>query len=206
MKVLVIDDQPEALKQIEKALVSAEGPDGRPYAVVAMADHHAASKRLETEHFDVVITDMVMGTEEDEGLEVLRELAGKSPITIVLTAYPSIPNSVEAMRAGAWDYLEKVPADGGDAYENLLRSLRQAYEYRRANPEAGWSNPDSTWVRQQFAELVREFAGEMVAVVDRQVVDHDKSYRTLLDRVREKYPLARPTIVSLPDTSVEAVE
>lgn len=206
MKVLVIDDEPEALKQIEKALASAEGSDGRPYEVAGLTDHREALKRLEGEHFDVVITDMVMGTEEEEGLSILRELTDRSPITIVLTAYPSVPKSVASIRAGAWDYLEKVPADGSDPYENLLASLAKAYEDRRAHPEAGRVNPDSTWVRQHMDELVRQYAGEVVAVLDRHVVDHDKSYATLMERVKGRYPIARPTIVSLPDTTIEAIE
>ena len=99
MRVLAIDDQAEALKQIEKAISAAKGPDNKQYEVVALADHNNAIKRLSAKHkrFDVVITDMVMGTEEGEGLEILRQLVGKSPITIVLTAYPSIPNCVAAM-------------------------------------------------------------------------------------------------------------
>ena len=42
MKVLAIDDQPEALKQINKAIAGANGPDGRPYKVTALIDHQEA--------------------------------------------------------------------------------------------------------------------------------------------------------------------
>ena len=206
MKVLAIDDEPEALKQIQKAVAGAPGPDGRPYDVVALADHAEALRRLDAERFDVVITDMVMGTEEAEGLAVLKQLADKSPITIVLTAYPSIPNCVASMRAGAWDYLEKVPADGSDPYENLLASLRRACEARQAHPEAGRSNPDAKWVQDNLPALTKKYPGQVVAVLDQTVVDHDKTYGALLRRLKEKYPVAYPTIVSLPDTTVEAIE
>ena len=206
MKVLVIDDQPEALKQIENAISDAKGPDEQPYEIVALTDHKEALGRLEKERFDVVITDMVMGTEEQEGLAILQELADKSPVTIVLTAYPSIPNCVAAMRAGAWDYLEKVPGDGSDPYENLLRSLQEAYRERLEHPEARRSNPDSKWVQQNLGELMGQHAGEVIAVLDQKVVDHDKDYGRLLERIKGMYPVARPTIVSLPDTKVEAIE
>jgi len=184
MKVLAIDDQPEVLKQIERALAAAEGPNGHPYEVVGMTDHEEALERLDAEHFDVVIADMVMGAQEDEGLTVLRKLTDRSPITIVLTAYP----------------------DESDPYEKLLASLHGACQFRLEHPEAGRSNPDSTWVRQHLDELVRDHGGEVVAVLDRQVVDHDKSYGALMERMKEKFPLARPTIVSIPDMSIEAVE
>ena len=206
MKVLAIDDQPEALKQIEKAISNAQGPDGRPYEVLALTDHLEAPKRLDRERFDVVITDMVMGTEEEEGLAILRQLTDKSPITIVLTAYPSFRNCVASMRAGAWDYLEKVPADGSDPYENLLKSLQDACQTRLAHPHACRSSQDAKWVGAHLGELTKQFAGEVVAVLDQRVVDHDKSYGKLVERIKKKYPVAPPTIVSLPDTTVEAIE
>ncbi|MHC4481430.1 MAG: response regulator, partial [Planctomycetota bacterium] len=106
MKVLVIDDEPEVLKQIERVIASAKDPEGAPFEVTAEADHRAALRRLDEGRFDIVVTDMYMGPDDNEGLTILRQLTDKSPITIVLTAYPSIPNCVESMRAGAWDYLE----------------------------------------------------------------------------------------------------
>ena len=205
MKVLAIDDQDEALKQIEKAVTSSEAPDGKPYEVAAVRDHKQALARLDAERFDVVITDMVMGTEEDEGMAVLRKLTGLSPITIVLTAFPSIPNSVEAMRAGAWDYLEKMPVNGSDPYENLLASLGEACRVRLANPEAGRAKADLAWVQQHMDELLTDHPGEVVAVLDRRVVGHDPSYGALEGRMKEQYPVARPMIVSIPDMAVETV-
>ena len=206
MKVLVIDDQPEALKQIERAIASAEGPDGSPFEVVAMSDYEEALSRLDTERFDVVVTDMVMGPSEDEGLSVLRTLAGMSPVTIVLTAYPSIPNSVAATRAGAWDYIEKMPADGSDPYERLISSMQEAHRFRVEHPEAGRINPDSAWMQEHLGELLKEHGGELVAILDGKVVDHDKNYGPLVDRVKARFPMAHPTIVSIPDPTVEAFE
>lgn len=205
MKVLALDDQPEVLKQIEKAVAAANGPDGRPYEVTGLADHCEAAKRLDTEHFDIVIVDMVMGPDETEGLAILEKLTHKSPITIVLTAYPSIPNCVASLRAGAWDYLEKVPADGSDPYENLLSSLRRACEFRLAHPEAGRSDPESAFLREHLGDLMNEYGGQLVAILDGKVVDHDDSYGALVDRLKQQYPVARPTVVSIPDPKVEAI-
>jgi len=206
MNVLAIDDQSEALKQIEKAVSAAKGPDGKPYDVTALTDHAEAIERLADERFDVVITDMVMGSGEAEGMEVLRTLIGKSPITIVLTAYPSIPNCVEAMRAGAWDYLEKVPADGSDAYENLLNSLEAACRKRMEQPETGRPSRDAKWVHEHLGELTRDYGGKVIAVLDQKVVDHDASYGELQKRVKQRFPVAQPTLVSIPDTEIEAIE
>ena len=205
MRVLVIDDQPEALKQIEKAIASAKDTRGEPFEVVTEADHKAALRLLDKERFEVVVTDMYMGPDEDEGLTILHELTDKSPITIVLTAYPSIPNCVMSMRAGAWDYLEKVPQDGSDAYDNLLRSIREACRYRLEHPEAARSTADTRWVHENIGQLMEEYPGEVVAVLNQGVVDHDQSFDELSKRVRESFPLARPTMISIPDTRVDTV-
>ncbi len=103
MRVLAIDDQPEVLKQIQKAVASAAGPDGKPFEVVGVTDRQEALRRLDAEYFDIVVVDMVLGLNRQGGLAILRHLTGKSPITIVLTAYPSVPNCVASLRAGAWD-------------------------------------------------------------------------------------------------------
>ncbi|MBM4046429.1 MAG: response regulator [Planctomycetes bacterium] len=206
MKVLAIDDQPEVLKEIEKAVASTRGPDGKLYDVVSLTSHVEALKRLKKERFDVVIADMVMGPKEDEGLAILRKLTEGSAITIVLTQHASIPNCVAAMQAGAWDYIEKAPAGTSDPYENLLESIQKACSVRLANPEAGRSNADARWVHEHLAKLTQQYAGEVVAVLDQRVVDHDKIYARLLKRLKDKFPVARPAIVSLPEPKVEAIE
>lgn len=57
--------------------------------------------------YDVVITDLRMG--EDDGIEVLRGIKEAQPMTevIVMTAYGTIESAVEAMRVGAFDYIQK---------------------------------------------------------------------------------------------------
>lgn len=205
MRILAIDDQPEALKQIRKALAGATGPDAKLFEVVGLTDHQEALKRLDAEYFDIVVVDMVMGPDEEEGLAVLRRLTDKSPITIVLTAYPSVPNCVASLRAGAWDYLEKQPDDGSDPYENLLRSVKAACEYRLAHPEAGRTNPDSIWIQDHLGELLKDYPGKIVAVLDGKVVDSAATYGELEQRVNAKYPVGRATLISLPDTTVETV-
>jgi DNA-binding NtrC family response regulator len=206
MRILAIDDEPEALKQIQKAVASAAGPDGKPFEVVGVTDHQEALRRIEAEYFDIVVVDMVLGPDHEEGLAVLRQLTDKSPITIVLTAYPSVPNCVASLRAGAWDYLEKQPDDGSDPYENLLKSMNAACEYRLAHPEAGRTNPDSIWVRDNLGVLLKDYAGKIVAVIDRKVVGSGETYGELADRVKQEHPVARATFVSLPDTTAETVE
>jgi DNA-binding NtrC family response regulator len=203
MEVMVIDDQPEVLKQICSVVATASGPDGKPYNVIGLTDHREALRRLENEHFDAVIVDMFMEGGEEDGLEILRTLTGKSPITIVLTAFGSISNCVASMRAGAWDYLQKQEKR---AYDRLLESLKKACEERLAHPSAGRANPDSQWAHEHMEELMRDHPGELVAILDRKVVDSDTSYGGLEHRLKARFPVAEPMIVSIPDTTVDTIE
>jgi DNA-binding NtrC family response regulator len=201
MRVLVVDDDKELAESLAGGLSSEEGPDGRQYEVSTCRAATQAIDLLNREYFDAVITDMRLP--DGEGLDIVRTLAGKSTTTIVLTAWPTYENCVAAMRAGAWDYVSKLEED---ALHRVLDSLREAYRYRAAHPDAGRVDPDAKWVHEHLGELMDSYAGELVAVRHGKILDHDKTYGTLVERVREKHPIAQPMIVSIPDMKVEAVE
>jgi DNA-binding NtrC family response regulator len=201
MKVLVVDDQQEDLKQIVRCLESERGLDGKPYEVVALADPDEASDLLGQQSFDAVIVDMLMTTPE-RGLDILRKLVGKSPISIVLTAHALFPNCVQAMRLGAWDYIDKL---SGDPFDALLRSLRDACQYRVDHPDGGRSNPESPWVQENLQTLLEQYEGEVVAILDRRVVDHDKDLDVLRQRVMAIYPYAYVTYCALPSKLRETI-
>ena len=205
MKILVIDDKAEVLKQIESALVSAKGPDGGPYAISTAPDPQDGARLLEQERFDVVVVDMHMGPDGDEGLAILRQLVDKSLATIVLTGYANIPNCVDSMQAGAWDYLEKVPENGSDAYENLLASIHEVWRHRQENPEAARAKGDTAWIHAHMSDLLRDHPGEVVAVLDQKVVGHDKSFDALSKQMKKEFTLGRPTMISIPDTRGETI-
>jgi len=101
---------------LERAL----GDEG--YLTVADADAPRALARLEAgERFDLVLTDLKLPG--GSGLDVVRAArsAGPAMPVVVLTGFGSVPVAVEAMKAGAADFLEK-PVDL-DALFALVRSL-----------------------------------------------------------------------------------
>jgi two-component system response regulator PilR (NtrC family) len=103
-QVLVVDDEPD-LRTLYELTLLREG-----YRVEAAGTLQEAWHLLEQRRFDAVITDMRLP--DGLGLELLqRMLAQQRPERcIVMTAYGSAENAVEALKAGAFDYLTK-PVD-----------------------------------------------------------------------------------------------
>ncbi len=102
--LLVIDDEPDLLTLYELTLLR-EG-----YELETAGTVEAALERLQAREFSAVITDMKLP--DGSGLDVLNwlERAGRPEKTLVITAFGSPENAVEALKAGAYDYLTK-PVD-----------------------------------------------------------------------------------------------
>ena len=103
-QVLVVDDEPD-LRTLYELTLLREG-----YRVDAAGSLAEAWAQLQAKKFDAVITDMRLP--DGQGLDLLhRMLAGqRTERCIVMTAYGSAENAVEALKAGAFDYLTK-PVD-----------------------------------------------------------------------------------------------
>ncbi len=100
-EILVVDDEPQMLIAIKETL----GRNG--YSIITAASGMEAMRRLKEKYYQLVITDMRMP--EVSGLDLLRKIKNLTPQTpvILLTAYGTVQNAVEAMRDGAFDYLLK---------------------------------------------------------------------------------------------------
>jgi len=99
--ILVVDDEKDICMAL-KILLTKEG-----YNVAEAYNGEQAIERIKKENFDVVLTDIKMG--KMDGFEVLKESQKISPETsvIMMTAFASVGSAVEAMRAGATDYITK---------------------------------------------------------------------------------------------------
>jgi len=102
--ILVVDDEPD-LRTLYELTLLREG-----YRVEAASTLAEALQMLEQRRFDAVITDMRLP--DGLGLELLQRLAAQQrpERCVVMTAYGSTDNAVEALKAGAFDYLTK-PVD-----------------------------------------------------------------------------------------------
>ncbi|MEU5148853.1 MULTISPECIES: response regulator [Streptomyces] len=122
-RVLVVDDEP----QIVRALVI--NLKARKYEVDAATDGAGALELAAARHPDVVVLDL--GLPDMDGVEVIKGLRGWTRVPIlVLSARHSSDEKVEALDAGADDYVTKP-----FGMDELLARLRAAV--RRAEPAAG---------------------------------------------------------------------
>lgn len=99
--ILLVEDLQNPRKALS-ILLKNEG-----YTVDEAQDGQKALDKLKNQFFDLVITDLKM--EPVDGMQVLKEVKNRYPTTevIVITAYGTIENGVEAMKLGAYDYITK---------------------------------------------------------------------------------------------------
>jgi DNA-binding NtrC family response regulator len=124
-RILVVDDD-ESLRRITQIQLEEDG-----YEVLAAGDGAHALKAVEEAAPAVVITDLKMPGMS--GIELLRRLRAETPDTsvIVITAFGTVQTAVEAMKAGAYDYITK-PID----YDELVLVVKRALEHRSVLEEA----------------------------------------------------------------------
>jgi two-component system, NtrC family, response regulator PilR len=115
--ILVVDDE-KGQREILTAILHREG-----YRVVDVPGGREALQGLKGEEFDLILTDLKM--QGMSGLELLETVLAEDPnqCIVIMTAHGTIDSAVEAMRKGAFDYLEK-PLDR----EDLLLTLQRAFE------------------------------------------------------------------------------
>lgn len=116
-KILIIDDE-EKLRTLLARIISLEG-----YEVLQAADTKAAVKKLEQQDIDVVLCDVKLP--DGNGVEFSKEIKTRYPLIeiILLTAYGNIPDGVQAIKNGAFDYITK-----GDDNNKIIPLLYRAVE------------------------------------------------------------------------------
>jgi two-component system, NtrC family, response regulator AtoC len=146
-RILVADDEPGIREFIEDSL-ALDGHD-----VVAVADGRAAARRLGEQGFELLITDLNMP--EMGGMELLRSVRAEQPEVevIVLTAHGTVDTAVEAMKLGAFEFLQK-PIGSPDE----LRLLAARALERRAlrDREAGAARDDEREPPLTYGDPVME--------------------------------------------------
>lgn len=116
--ILVVDDE-KGQREILQAILAREG-----YRVVTVPGGKEAMARLNEAEFDLLLTDLKM--QGMSGMELMEQAlaANQRQCVVIMTAHGTVDSAVEAMKKGAFDYLEK-PIER----EDLLLTLQRAFEH-----------------------------------------------------------------------------
>ncbi len=123
-KILIVDDE-ASHRMMLKAHLDEEG-----YEVIEAPDGQAAVDLVSRQFFDLILMDMRMPVMD--GMEALQRIKKITPVipVIMMTAFGSIDSAVEALKAGADDYLTK-PLD----MDELLLKVKKVLHYRHLEKE-----------------------------------------------------------------------
>ena len=112
-RILVADDEPGLREFITDSLELDD------HTVVAAKDGREAARLLDERGFDLVLTDLKMPGLD--GMAILRKVRAEQPEVevIMMTAHGTVDNAVEAMKLGAFEYLQK-PISGPDELRLLV--------------------------------------------------------------------------------------
>src|SRR4029079_2306641 len=124
--VLIVDD----LVSIHEMLEAVIQPTG--IATTFATDGEKALVRYKADKFDLVLADIDM--KPMDGITLLKQLKVYDPnaVVIIMTAYASTESAVQALKFGAFDYLQKP-----FRVDELIATLRRGIEFRKFQSERG---------------------------------------------------------------------
>ena len=163
--IIIVDDEPNILKTLTIGLQSSG------FEVDGYLNPIKALEHIDDKQFDIAFIDLMM--QPMDGMTLLKEIRKKSPRTtaVIITAYGTIDNAVEAIKNGAHDFLQKpfdlkelqVFTEKVFEYHKLekeVHELRDKLEYARS----GKIITQNAIMRQQL-ELALQVADSMLTVL-----------------------------------------
>ena len=119
-KILIVDDE-EGIRFTFRVFLEEEG-----YEVLTAKDYSEMKVLLKENDFDAVFADIIL--EGKSGIDVLREIKQKNEMcpVIMITGAPSLESAAEALRLGAYDYIQKPVTK-----ETLLRIVKLAVQHKQ---------------------------------------------------------------------------
>ena len=124
-RILIIDDDPHFLRVLQRIL------SGEKFVVTATSNSCDAVDLLRSGNFDLIICDLRMP--DCDGLNLLQAIrsAGNEIPVIILTAYGEVDTYLEAMNAGATEYLNK-PINTDELVQVVRNCLRKGNHRRNS--------------------------------------------------------------------------
>ncbi|MBI4810610.1 MAG: sigma-54-dependent Fis family transcriptional regulator, partial [Ignavibacteriales bacterium] len=164
--VLVVDDEPNILKTLKIGLEAIN------FKVEGFLNPVNALDSVEDGKYDIAFIDLMM--QPIDGMQLLKDIRQKSPSTtsVIITAHGSIDSAVEAIKSGAFDFLQK-PFDLKELQlfaekvldhhklQKEIRSLRKQLQDIQSETKIITRNPQMV----QQLELSRQVADSMLTVL-----------------------------------------
>ena len=209
--ILLVDDEERLLKTLGRALRD-EG-----HEVSVASSGLRARAMLDERGFDLLIVDHRMP--ELTGLELIRELASRlspeeRPEILMMTAHATVESAIEAMKLGAFDYLQK-PFD----VEELLVAAERALEHRRLRTEHRYLLSErksefndygivgsSAAIRRVIDTLERVARSKSTVLITGETgTGKELAARAIHDRSAERdMPLIKVNCAAIPETLLES--
>ncbi len=165
-KILIVDDE-EGLRRLLARVLGKEG-----FQAIAVGSGDEALAQIASEDFDLVITDIQMpGMNGLALMRRLKEFDAALPV-IVMTAYGTVENAVEALRIGAYDYLTK-PFESDELRLTVAKALERErllaenrYLHQELQGRYGFSGiVGSSLVMQRVFEMASSVAASNASVL-----------------------------------------
>src|SRR5437762_7113011 len=143
-KVLLVDDE-LTMVQMVAGLLRQGGHDVYPFT-----DGNAATSALATHAPELVITDLYLDKSRPHGMEILKKARELTPpaVVIVITGFGSIETAKEAMKNGAFDYLEKP-----FKVDEFTLCVQRALSYNAALTESAYLRKELK-KKYQFSQII----------------------------------------------------
>lgn len=150
--VLVVDDE-ENIRRILEASLNKQG-----WEVSTCADGHEATEWLHTRSADVILSDVTMPRKD--GFALFNEVKATWPTTpfVFMTAFGTIPQAVQAIREGAFEYIPK-PFDLKAVHRLLQKAVREA-EKGPQKPTTASAPKSEVIIQSPAMQEVYELAGQ----------------------------------------------
>jgi len=206
--ILVVDDEPLMRQFLEQALTR------KGYHVCVVENVKQAYAVLGKEPLDLVITDMKLP--DATGLDVVRHTKEISPHTaiLVMTAFGTVENAVEAMQLGAWNYLlkpftldtllitiKKIEEHAALVHENVY--LREEVGAKRASTQFIAQSPAMCRLLEEIKSIAKSQASVLIhgeSGTGKEVVAGAIHTYSL----RAQGPYIRVNCAAIPDTLIES--
>lgn len=133
-KILIVDDDPQLRKSFVRVL------ENENYEVVNASSAEEGIRALRESEFDLAVLDLRLpGMNGIEGFEIIKKIAPKMPV-IIMTAYGTTENAIEATKMGAFDYILK-PFEIPDMLALIQKGI-EAGKFMRQKVEMGGENQE----------------------------------------------------------------